>query len=65
MNQDPSPERRLERIEERLERLEREHEEARKRERRRRRQDFWTRIALALVVGAAYLLYLRYVTTIA
>lgn len=65
MNRESSPERRLERIEERLQRLEQIQEETRKREQRRRRQEFWTRIALALIVGVAYLLYLRYVTTIA
>jgi len=65
MNPESFPEQRLARIEERLERLEQLHEEGKRLERRRRRQDFWARIVLALVVGAAYLLYLRYVTSIA
>ncbi len=64
MNREPS-ESRLERIEERLEQLERLQEDARRREQRRRRQELWTRVAFALVVGVAYVLYLRYVTAIA
>ena len=64
MSTEPSPERRLEQIEERVERLERLLEDARKREQRRRRQEFWTRLALVLVVGGAYVFYIRYVTAI-
>ena len=58
-------EERLDRVEERLERLERLLENARAREQRKRRRELWARIALALIVGIAYLLYLRYVTSIA
>ena len=65
MMREPSPESRLERIEARLERLEHLEEDARSRAQRRRRRELWTRVTLALVVGAAYLLYVNYVSGIA
>jgi len=63
-NAEPCLERRLARVEERLERLERAQEDARRSEQRRRRQSFWARLALLIVAGLAYLLYLNYVATI-
>ena len=65
MNSQPSLERHLERVEERVERLERLQEDAQRLEKRRRRQEFWTRVTLGLVVGIAYVIYLRHVAEIA
>ncbi len=65
MSSESSPERRLAQVEARLERLESLHEEARRDETRQRRRERWTRVAILLIVGVAYVLYLRYVTSIA
>ena len=64
MSSESSPERRLAQVEARLERLESLHEEARRDETRQRRRERWTRVAILLIVGVAYVLYLRYVTSI-